>query len=125
MNSNASKSPSAASALRALVPVLVALADELDAATAQPPFSPLEVGIPLKQTGISPRILRRAIRDKRLPAWKVGTHFRVLPSDVQAWLATRRVVPRVVETETVDSVAERAIARAVSEGRIRLRGRKS
>jgi excisionase family DNA binding protein len=47
----------------------------------------------------SERFVRRLIAERRIAFHHVGRHVRVALSDVEAWLATRRVEPnRVAQT---------------------------
>lgn len=73
----------------------------------------------LRDTGLSVRSLRQAITSGELPAQKVGREYRVRRSDLDAWIAVKRVKPRESTTLALISPADRAIERARRVGAIR------
>ncbi|MEM9131470.1 MAG: helix-turn-helix domain-containing protein [Actinomycetota bacterium] len=44
-----------------------------------------------KRLGVDVRFVRRLVFEKRLPYVKVGKFVRFEPSDIEAWIADRRV----------------------------------
>ncbi len=77
--------------------------------------------LPLRDCGVSVRTLRGAIGAGELPASLVGREYLVRRSDLESWIAARRVTPREVRTREL-SAAERALERARSSGALRVVG---
>ena len=70
----------------------------------------------LSELGVSACTARHAIKTKKLRASMVGREYRVRRADRDEWLASLQA-PTCAEPE---DEADRAIARAVSAGRIRV-----
>ncbi len=77
--------------------------------------------LPLRACGVSVRSLRAAIADGDLPACKVGREYRVRRADLDHWLEARKVEARPA-AEPKGSPADRAVARAMGAGSLRLVG---
>lgn len=114
--------PSDAQALEALRVLATWLAP---APAAQPVAADL---VGPRDVGVGVRSWRAAVRSGALTAVQVGRQYLARREDVDAWLMSRRVQPkpsrqraRAISPEPT-SVAERAVARALSEGRLRVAG---
>src|SRR5690606_24261037 len=73
----------------------------------------------LRDCGPPVRTLRAAIKAGELSACRVGREYRVRRADLEAWLEARRVEPRAA-VEPTESPADRALARAISAGGLRV-----
>lgn len=64
---------------------------------ARKPADPQDVLIPVPEAarahGIADRFLYRAIREARVPAFRIGAWVRVRPRDVEAWIESCRIDP--------------------------------
>lgn len=52
-------------------------------------YTPTEVA---KLLGVTPRTVRREISDGKLPAYRIGGHYRVHGSDLAAYIEAARTV---------------------------------
>ena len=55
-------------------------------------YGPLiDVGALAERLGVDVRFVRRLVDERRIPFYKVGKHVRFDPTDIDEWIADRRV----------------------------------
>lgn len=104
------------SELQALVAAAVS-AGVREALATRPDDGRLTLAEASRRAGVSVRVLRAAIASGALPAARPGKTYVVAGSDLDDWLAARRVAPRPAPKAASDP-ASVAIARARAAGRI-------
>jgi hypothetical protein len=68
------------------------------------------------ESGVTERVAADAMRAGELPAVKVGRRLAARPSDVEAWLASRKVKPRAPKAKAADVTPEAAYQALVHGG---------